>query len=216
MNAEDVKNKLIHNCNKFTGYRIADCFLCNTWDRWGLNKETGLFNEINQKTRIPLGKFTYEKWPDSIAGQYSYRNNFKKNQDLNLLLDIILEKYPNTHEKNITSVHLRIGDVLAQKQEAHTSRFLDPSFYSKQEFNNNTNEIFIVFGIHYNCLIDESLDYVENVKKHIEKKTNKNCKIRSTTPDEDFVFMLFSKYFIPSKSGLCKVINRLKPLLENK
>jgi len=161
-------------------------------------------------------KYHLKSFPDSIASEYM--NKTKHIMKYNILADIVKERSNNTNDlpndKDLV-VHLRIGDVV-EENVSDLSEIITTYSYndiynytcpirniqdkiskSKQKF----DKIILVAGSHKDMLTPKSCKYVDVIKKYFENN-GYTVELRlGKNPDNDFIFMTNSKYFIPSCSG---------------
>jgi len=191
---------------KFDQYRLADCIL------YPFNDHAPDLEEC--------ARYHYERWPDSLAGMYSLANGFQKKKNLRLLGEIIQQKYPSV-SYDTTAMHLRIGDALTPGQLALHRKskgvYTPVSHYlSKSRVDNDSSDITLVFGCHNRislAMFKESEAYLSKAYSGLQALTSKPIKIRTTNPDDDFVFLVFSRYYVPSKSGWVRLISPLRSML---
>lgn len=171
-----------------------------------------------------LNKIFYNiYYSNSIATQYFNRK--KKDEDYDTLLEITKNtSYEIPKEKELI-IHLRIGDVIDWEypddlddllngvKNWHYARNYD---YYKDKLSlieEDIEKIILVGGFHTSSDHSRSLYYTNKIKEFIEAKGyNVELRINRGTPDEDFVYMVNSKYFLKSGGGYSRLINKLVKL----
>jgi hypothetical protein len=103
-------------------------------------------------------------------------------------------------------------------------KYVKPSSYYKNiKFPKNLKEIYIIAGSHKIFLnYNKSLKYIYKVQKIIQKNINNtyskdkipvNLKL-GDNPDEDFLWMIYSKFNISSGGGYSKIIENVREYLQ--
>jgi hypothetical protein len=191
---QSLSDKILHNQKQFTGYRLWDCIH---------HTSTKFFPEGFDS----LMDFTYKTWPNSIAGEYTYKNNFSLNFNENLLKNIISSRITLPYIQDRICIHLRIGDVIKYQNKGQTKqRFAPLEFYEEKfhkitkSFNVKDTPCFLVFGMHYDVGLKESIKYIEDIT-NLSKQFGMKCALRTSEPDDDFIFLCQSKILISSKSN---------------
>ena len=161
-------------------------------------------------------KYHLKSFPSSIASEYMKKT--KQLKKYNILADIVRERSNKTNDlpndKDLV-VHLRIGDVV-EENVSDLSEIITTYSYnhiynytcpirniqdkiskSKQKF----DKIILVAGSHKDMLTPKSCKYVDVTKKYFENNGHTVELRLGNPPDDDFIFMTNSKYFIPSCSG---------------
>lgn len=166
---------------------------------------------------LPIGeKYHLETFPDSIATEYMKKT--KQLKKYNILADIVRERSKKTTDlprnKDLI-VHLRVGDVV---EEFSTKLYQILISYSYRLHHNYTcpirnihdkiskskqkfSKIILVAGSHKDILTPKSCKYIDVIKKYFENNGHTVELRLGKNPDDDFIFMSNSKYFIPSCSG---------------
>lgn len=202
---KSFKNQILN----YKNYRLSDCILQpNNQYIKNYNKNTNIYKK-------PCNKYHYELWPDSIAGRYSLLNNFKSEINYDLILDIILEKYPQLCH-NTVAMHLRVGDGLLQFHK----KYKPLEFYANKKWtNNNAYNITLVFGCHNWIswkMQYQTEKYISDLTDSLIKISNKPLQLRTTEePDEDFIFLLFSRYYVASGGGWSILLKKLRPMINS-
>ena len=166
---------------------------------------------------LPIGeKYHLETFPDSIASEYMKKT--KELKKYNILADIVRERSKKTidlpSDKDLV-VHLRVGDVVEQFSTKLSQILISYSYRlhhnytcpvrnihdkiskSKEKF----DKIILVAGSHKDILTPKSCKYIDVIKQYFENNGHIVELRLGKHPDDDFIFMANSKYFIPSCSG---------------
>jgi hypothetical protein len=188
----DISENKLYNGKKWNGYRLSDI----------IKK----YKNVAEKSS--------KSFPNSIGAKY-YSLTKKKN-NLNILNKIIYsqEYVQYRSPENTCSLHLRLGDILCQKNIKQDRYYHPISYYENhvipQLKKYTITEIYIITGTHLNIHLDKSMEYLINVIGILEKNNVNIKKIRlGYSPDEDFVFMCTSKYFIRSGGGYSTLISKM-------
>jgi uncharacterized membrane protein len=199
----NISEKQLYNGKEWEGYRLGDII----------------------KKYQNVAEKSFKKFPNSIGAKY-YSLTKKKNE-LDILNQIIHSpEFIKYHSpKNTCSLHLRLGDILS-KHLIKQDRYYHPiSYYENhvipQLKKYEINEIDVIAGTHYNMYLVKSMEYLLNLIIILEKHNINIKKIRlGNSPDEDFVFMCTSKYFIRSGGGysslICEMIKKNNGIVINK
>jgi len=172
--------------------------------------------------------------PKSIATKYmkiiKTLPKSKQNNNIEVLQKIINEqKYKKYHNHNTNIViHIRTGDVI-DKQKYSVDQFLSkkrpyivegkvrPQHYVKplsyyksllekiDQLGLDKN-IILVTGFHREDDHSKSLQYIDKIQKFFEKNGYLVTTRINHDPDEDFVFISTSKYYIPSGGGFSRLL----------
>jgi len=142
-----------------------------------------------------------EDYPNSIAVEY-YKKT-KKNNDLDVLLEIIKSRRKQIPDSNALIIHMRIGDVIDSRPETvneFLTKYVDyhlddgtkhnyvkPLIYYKEIFEKKENdlkeikEIILIGGFHYEEDHSKSLFYAkslsEQIQRYFKKIFRKNIKM---------------------------------------
>jgi hypothetical protein len=166
---------------------------------------------------LPIGeKYHLKTFPDSIASEYMKKT--KELKKYNILADIVRERTKKTRDlpsdKDLV-VHLRVGDVVEHFSTKLSEILISYSYRlnhnytcpvrnihdkiskSKEKF----DKIILVAGSHKDILTPKSCKYIDVIKKYFENNGHIVELRLGKHPDDDFIFMTNSKYFIPSCSG---------------
>lgn len=202
MMKQSLIDKILSNAELFEGYRLWDCIHNPNTKHY----PDGFENLID---------FTYKTWPNSIAGEYCKKNNFDTSFNPELFNRIVSSRIENQDPIARISIHLRIGDVIKYKnREEESKRYLDTDFYAKiisKISHHNNLPCFLVFGMHYSVGLNESIKYIKHIKK-IFNNSGFNAELRTSTPDNDFLFLCQSKILLASKSNF---FSTQKPLVRS-
>ena len=166
--------------------------------------------------------------PNSIAADYIRRTN--KNNDYDELMDILNERMQKNESSQIPNdnelvVHLRTGDVIDHSKKSVTEMlsrytkyvngksYVKPMSYYKQVMkfaaSKNLTKVTLVTGFHETKSVRKSLDYVNRVQEAFEENDFQTSIRLNENPDEDFIFMCNSRYFVQSGGGFSKIIAEL-------
>ena len=199
---QSLIDKTLSNAESFEGYRLWDCIHHPNTKHY----PDGFEN---------LMDFTYKTWPNSIAGEYCKKNNFNTSFNPELLNRIVSSRIESQDSIARICIHLRIGDVIKYKgREEQSKRYLDTDFYSKiisKISCHNNIPCFFVFGMHYNVGLSESIKYIKQIKGIFDNFGFK-ARYRTSTPDNDFLFLCQSKFLLSSKSNF---FSTKKPLVRS-
>ena len=166
---------------------------------------------------LPIGeKYHLEKFPDSIASEYMKKT--KQLKKYNILADIVRERSKKTTDlpknKDLI-VHLRVGDVVEEFSTKLSQILISYSYRLHHNYTcpirnihdkiakskENFDKIILVAGSHKDMLTPKSCKYIDVIKKYFENNGHTVELRLGKPPDDDFIFMTNSKYFIPSCSG---------------
>ena len=166
---------------------------------------------------LPMGeKYHLETFPDSIASEYMKKT--KQLKKYNILADIVRERSWITtdlpSDKDLV-VHLRVGDVVEQFSSKLSQILISYSYSLHYNYTcpirnihdkiskskENFDKIILVAGSHKDILTPKSCKYIDVIKKYFENNGHTVELRLGNPPDDDFIFMTNSKYFIPSCSG---------------
>ncbi len=201
------------------------------------NKPYRLGDSVNRRDSNDI-LYMKDVYKYSIAADYIRETN--KVQHYDTLYKIIKKNTKLRHilYSNYINIHLRTGDVITENyklylKKKHKTKNLDInkgakdqvyvhplSYYEKvikylKKNNINNKNILILTGWH-NKIPDyvkiNSNKYIEEIKKFFEKN-GYNVTIRlNEDPDEDFLIMSNSKYFVRSGGGyswlICSMVNK--------
>lgn len=182
------------------------------------------FKVFNKKI---LTKLVYKYYfSNTIASEYIKRTkNSQELPDYDILFNIMKEK---TKEYNIPNnneliVHLRIGDVIDWEYKDDIDELLEGKkhYYYLKNYGNfdklfkkisnmNIEKIILVGGYHTQEDHSRSIEYVDKIKKYIEKNNYLvETRIDKASADEDFIYMSNSKYFLKSGGRYSDIINKM-------
>ena len=164
-------------------------------------------------------------FPNSIATEYMKRTD--EDNDFNLLIDIINKRENDIHKKyyNYIIIHLRTGDVIDKTKYsvddflnkninyANNSQYVYPLSYYKKILEKlkkiNSKKILLISGFHHKGSHSKSNEYIDRIKKFFEDNNYKVEKRINNDPDDDFIIMSNSKYFVKSGGGFSKIISQI-------
>ena len=192
-------------------YRLGDMITIKEGSNSRYNKKIGFDYHLNN-------------YPNSIATEYMLKT--KKTGDYNQLLNIINKRKPKIKLNNYAVVHLRIGDVIDSSDKSLNEMLRTYTLYK----NGNTNyvkplsyynriintikkykikNIILIGGFHTNQNHQKSYEYVKTIQNHF-KRNGFACYTRiNNNPDDDFLIMCYSKYFVPSGGGFLNFIKNI-------
>ena len=194
-------------------YRLGDSVLFNINGRYSGKYPTGYH----------LHKHKY-----SIASNYMRKTDKGKQYDI---LNNIVKKRTKIRHKlydNYIIIHLRTGDVMKKNvndfnKETNNRYVKSLPYYNKvikylKKNNIISKNVLIITGW-YNGLSDDtknnSLKYIDEIKNFF-KKNGYNVTTRlNEDPDEDFIIMSDSKYFVQSGGGYSRLIGKMVDLNGN-
>lgn len=169
----------------------------------------------------------YELYPDSIASQYMRETDDNGRLDI---LRSIIKKHPSylkpKPEKDELVVHLRVGNVvewsgytveeLLEKKrlympKIHGNRcYVKPLSYYEQALNKidrQVKKITLVAGGNLTSKSEKSKEYTQVIKNLFEKSGLDVGPLCAGTPDDDFVYMCCSKFFLQSGGDFSALVN---------
>jgi len=173
-------------------------------------------------------KLHYNYFKNSIAVKYMQLTN--KDNDYDTLLTIIKDyKLNYNYDKNTLIIHLRTGDVIdnsgytvnelldSYKKYLNTPFiYVKPYSYYEDKLikikKYNIKNIILITGFHKNHNYSKSFDYIDKIKQFFEKRGYNVSTRIDEDPDDDFVIMCKSKYYIPSGGGFSRIISKMVEL----
>ena len=192
-------------------YRLGDMFRI----------KKGLNSRYNKKIGF---NYHVHNFPNSIATEYMLKT--KKSEDYNQLLNIINKRKPKIKINNYVVVHLRIGDVIDLSDKSlkemltrytiyknGRTNYVKPLSYYNKIINKirkyKIKNIILIGGYHTKQNHTKSYKYVKIIQKYF-KQNGFNCYIRiNNDPDDDFLIMCNSNYFVPSGGGFSTIIKNI-------
>ena len=206
--------------------------LAEKWQLYNLG-DTVKFREDNSKpSNRRARERNVKKTPHSIAADYIRRTNKSFNYDA--LMDILNERMQNNEPFQIPNdnelvVHLRTGDVIDHSNNSVTEMlskytkyvngksYVKPMSYYKQVMRfaarKNLTRVTLVTGFHQTekvqTSVQKSLNYLNRVRGAFEGNDFQTYIRLNGNPDEDFIFMCNSRYFVQSGGGFSKIIAEL-------
>eukprot|EP01084_Bolivina_argentea_P091522 164754_1 len=189
--------------NEWIGYRLGDMLK-------------------HPKKRIKASGYQYHKshFPNSLAVQYM--DEIAQNEqgfNMTILLNIMKQRKQLYPSNDSLVIHLRIGDIL------ENVKYLTTDFNAYKILNspekvfeyflpnisaNNITQVVLVTGFHKQSNDHtKSIDYIIKSKKWFETN-NISVSLRiNENPDDDFMFMCNSKYFMQNVHGFSGLIGRI-------
>ena len=183
-------------------------------------------------------KLHYKLYPDSIASEYMRQTN--KNWDIDVLINLIKKFPPDlTPDEDELVIHLRVGNVIDRVQnsveelleksrpywgECQSSpstndkwnHYVRPlSYYEKHldQMDKRIKKITLVAGGNL-CEWDnytKSKEYIKVIKNLFEKSgLNVQDRLGNNAPDDDFVYMCRSKFFIAGGGGFSQLVQHCR------
>lgn len=177
-----------------------------------------LFYGYLERKGVPVREVFCDKWRGSIACEYAMRR--RRSQDLDCLLSIVRERRGNLPSNCTLVVHLRIGDVLdwdvykrrfGCTQERGCNWVHPISYYSRVQVPPPICKVEIVGNPFYRTRgtsRNESEKYAARVISHFST-THPSRLLTPRSADEDFVYMSFSSFFLPSKGKFSRLVSTL-------
>ena len=99
-----------------------------------------------------------------------------------------------------------MGDILGHVPPAETYT----NIIQKYELNKRFDECILFYGFHKWANVEESHDYLLNLKNKIEK-LNLKCNLRSGSADEDFSALATSKCYVAGYRGFSWLSASINP-----
>lgn len=210
-----TKKEHMTNKENWLNYRLGDIIVGECYRK---SYERNYFNSI--------GKL----FPNSIAAIYNEKTiNLKNNRFYNMeILDNIIKDKTNKNnipENDNIVIHLRIGDSLVGYEKGNLiynkrKRFKSGTYaiklesfeklvdYIKKNIKINNKKIILVYGAHKK---NEKLNniYINEIKKILKKKNVSFTERLTGNPDDDFIFMANSKYFVKSNGFYSDLISKI-------
>ena len=173
--------------------------------------------------------FDYHKkiYPNSIATEYMRTTDDKS--DYSILLDIISKRKTTHQYEDRVVIHLRLGDVI-NNSEYTVDQFLNnPTYYyHTNEMKTNyvktiryyqkvidklrklgINKAIFITGFHQGTDHTKSLEYLSKLTLYFQSQGFQCTSRINLDPDDDFLIMCNSKYFVPSGGGFSKIITEI-------
>jgi hypothetical protein len=189
LTAEDLLNEA------YLGYRIGDCISQPKWCNW---------QGQDQQDLGYIYPYTARRFPDSLVGELFRKHGegfyqLKPAERVSQLARLVHKRHSqaNTHD---LVIHLRLGDV---KNEYDYLQYIDKMI----EHGWHGSDVVLVAGFHYRfapVLVDRSLGRIQTLAKALIERGYK-VQIRSTTPDDDLVFMSQSNWLITGYRGYAQL-----------
>ena len=173
------------------------------------------------------GVYHITNFPNSIATQYLLASNATDFGNYSILLNIVQNrslsmdfmKDYNISFNDTIIVHLRTGDVIDHRTDLNvneilmdnTNKYYRPMIYYINIFEKlkkyHLDKVLFITGYHYGHNHTKSKIYTMKIIKLFELNGYKDIKLRvNQNPDQDFLIMCNSKYFVKSGGGFSKMI----------
>eukprot|EP01084_Bolivina_argentea_P227530 384260_1 len=166
--------------------------------------------------------YTYhkERFPNSIAVQYMEQiNKTIETSDENVLLHTISSRKQLYPTYNTLVMHVRAGDMLDEickwifkgpDRKKMMRMFKDPislfKQWKSQFIQNNISNVVLVTGFHRRMNHSNTANYIIKIRNWFEEN-NFSVSFRiNENPDQDFMFMCNSKFYIQSPGGFSFLI----------
>lgn len=184
-----------HKCD---GYRLGD--IVRLWNDLKYQSRSGEY--LNSIPRC---------YPHSIGDGYLRENTAKKPNNLPVLFKIIDKRIKGITgpDKNTVVVHLRIGDVIGRPEF-----ILDPKIFAQiidTHPSIQKKKYVLVYNNHYvlnKNQIKLNMDYLNKIRDVLRKRKIAFVEYSDRSPDDDFLFMCKSHYFIGSGGGFSTLIKK--------
>lgn len=184
-------------------YRLGDCV---TFEAYRVDKKN---------------KFIYKNFYKNSIG-FQYLNRSTKINDHELLYDIIKNMKSQKPEENTIVIHVRSGDVIDDRSKGNIEDLLYPkdekvhnyvkplNYYIDNLKKIKIKKLLIITGFHMKGKKHKSIKYIERLKEEFSKLGYEiDTKIAQNSPDQDFLFMSNSKYFLKSGGNFSNLINEM-------
>lgn len=162
-------------------------------------------------------------FPGSVAARYMSKTN--KKYDYDALYEVVKEctKPKDIPPEDTLIVHLRVGDVIEVEHEGTVDELLEgkvPILYTKSYKyfednlkkieNENIHKAILVGYSHRTTKMSKTNEYIEKVKNKLEQLGyDVELRINKYSPDEDFLFMSNSNYFLKGGGGYSRIIAQM-------
>lgn len=222
---KDLENKL-YNGDKLNGYRLADIIFYPDYLKFNhqystrdhlyrfpgtigttyVKRKYPQLNKINKPDDFEIYKKEYLEFEDLVD-----RKLYDIKIDTELLNEIIEQKgfeQPQFTQSTLL-LHVRVGDVLCGDYKNGEA----PSNYAKVGDNdwwnkvmdyiikNKITKIIILSGTHFKECLEESVHYLQFVKKRLEGAGLHVSYHIGNSPDEDLAYSKNAKHFITTGGG---------------
>jgi hypothetical protein len=163
----------------------------------------------------------YELYPDSLASQYMRETDISDNLDV--LINLI-RKYPQNlrPKEDELVVHLRAGNVIDKSEYTveellekrrpfgvHNLNYVKPLSFYKRHLNKiekQIKKITLVAGGNLTHDFTKSKEYIQAIKSLFEK-SGFDVQVRlGNPPDDDFIYMCRSRFFISSGGHFSRLV----------
>ena len=180
----------------------------------------------------------YKLYPNSIATKYMKSTDEDKNYKL---LTSIVKEYKPTLKPNENElvIHIRVGDIIddtpysvnqflekeirwsgslgGQPQDGGKENYVKPlSYYERvvEEYKKtDIRKVVLVCGGCKGRFYVKSKEYIVRIKDFFESNNYKVNVRFGETPDDDFVYMCRSKYFISGGGGFTTIVKDINSLI---
>ena len=207
-----VKTYMFTSPNNYNHYRLSDMIT------------TGYHKDFFMGKRYHL-----KYYPDSIVSKY-----FKKTDEINRfkILKELVDNYKLEKQidyGNTVLIHLRLGEVIEESKYSakdffekqidwskfNTSRYINSKKYYEYILKNNKNipKKIIIYsgGVFSSNKSKKSREFINLIKNFFQERDFQviDTYYNSRNPDDDFVTMSRSKYFIKSGGGFSKLVSKM-------
>ena len=202
----------IHTFNQNVTFRQ------NETHNWEMYRLGDMFWSEDRRSRKNGYQRHTNNFPESIAVEYMN----KQSANYELMIQIVNERTSNHSElipnNHTVVIHLRTGDIIDLNDEHTVDDFLkfrnatkknytrplsfyDDIFNDIKTQNITFDHVMIITVFYKQIDHKKSISYIEHTVKHIERM-GYNVTLRvNQNPDDDFITMCNSKYFIQSAGG---------------
>ena len=168
----------------------------------------------------------YEKYPNSLASQYMKLTD--KNNNYSILKTLVKQyDYKILPSPDELVIHLRVGEVLDSSKytvdehlndyknyhnPSQTNYVYPLSYYKEKLEKFNKNKIKDVVLVCGGCFTfsNKSKEYISKIESFIKNKGFQVSIRQNKNPDDDFVYMCRSHYFIKSGGGFSELVEKIK------
>lgn len=194
---------------EYSNYRLGDMV---KWSDWRKEEQGG-------------EKYHFENFPNSIASEYMKKTD--KQQQYDILFDIVQKRSQNTliPDNQSLVIHLRIGDTIEntgkdleyllvkQIKKDNGCLTVKPLYYFYDKIpvirKYGIKKIVLVGGVHVDVPIDNSYKYIHAIKRFFEELGFIVDVRAGNKPDDDFIFMSNSRYYLPADGGYSNLIKEM-------
>ena len=197
----------------------------NETHNWEMYRLGDMFWSEDQRSKKDGYRRHTRDFPESIAVEYMN----KQSANYELMIQIVNERTRNHSElipnNHTVVIHLRTGDVIDMNEHTvdeflklrnltyweytRPLSFYDNIFNEIKSQNITFDHVMIITGFHKQIDHKKSVLYIEHTVNHIERM-GYNVTLRiNQNPDDDFMIMCSSKYFIKSGGGFSRMIGNI-------